>query len=133
MVQVQNGAGVFGLATRVTNNLGTQGFTMVEAGDAPRIYENTMIIDYSGYPEQRQRLAAALEILPEYVLSNPDDNAPPAPYNTDIVVVLGQDYQESWATVSESAPAPPPPAPAVDSAAEEEEVPNLPPGCSPDF
>lgn len=132
MVQVQNGAGVRGLATRVTNNLGTQGFIMVEAGDAPRIYENTMIIDYSGYPEQRQRLADVLGILPEYVLSNADDNAPPAPYNTDIVVVLGQDYQESWAAVSESAPTPLPTAPAAPAAAEEE-IPNLPPGCSPDF
>ncbi len=130
MVQVLNGAGVQGLATRVTNNLATRGFTMVEADDAPYLYEHSLVIDYTGSPETRQRLAQVLGIEADYVQAEPGEEAPLAPYNTDIVLVLGQDYQEEWAAVSESAPTPPPPAPAAPS---EEEVPNMPPGCSADF
>jgi LCP family protein required for cell wall assembly len=130
MVQVQNGAGVRGLATQVTRNLSGQGFTMVEAADAPGSYENTIIIDYSGHPETRQSLADALGIEPAFVQTQPDSDAPPAPYNTDIVLVLGADYQDSWAMVIENDQAPPP---VPVSAEPAEDVPNLPPGCSPDF
>jgi hypothetical protein len=131
MVQVLNAAGVRGLATRVTNNLGLQGFAMVEPGDALRTYEYSQIIDYSGHPETRQRLADMLGIAEEYVQSNPGDDAPPAPYNTDIVLIVGEDYQEQWAQVPESSASTSlPPTPA---AVQEEEIPNLPPGCSPDF
>jgi LCP family protein required for cell wall assembly len=130
-IQVQNGAGERGLASRVTTNLGTQGFVMIEAGDAPDIYEQSLIIDYTGRPQTRQRLADVLGIAPAYVQAEPAADAPPAPYNTDIVLVLGLDYQEQWARVSPDAPASPPPAPAATEP--EEDIPNLPPGCSPDF
>ncbi len=130
-IQVQNGAGVRGLAGRVTLNLGGQGFSMVEAGDAPGIYPSSMVIDYTGHPETRQRLANALGIAADYVYAEPPDNAPTAPYNTDIVLVLGEDYQESWADVNDTTTSPPPPAPAATTP--QEEVPDLPPGCSPDF
>jgi LCP family protein required for cell wall assembly len=131
-IQVQNGAGVRGLASRVTSNLGTQGFQMVEASDAPRPYEHSTIIDYTGHPETRQQLAETLGIALDYVQAEPSDDAPPAPFNTDIVLVLGSDYNEAWATLPEDnrgAPAPRP----IPAEAVEEEVPNLPPGCSPDF
>lgn len=95
-IQVQNGAGVQGLATRVTNNLTAQGFLMSQAGDAPRLYAHTQIIDYTGRPLTRQRLADLLGIEPRYVQATPPPDAPPAPYRTDIVIVLGQDYQERW-------------------------------------
>lgn len=96
-IQVQNGAGVQGLATRVSRNLTLQGFMMVEAVDAPGLYEHTLILDYTDRPRTRQRLADLLGIESRYVQQPPDGNAPPAPYDTDIVVVLGQDYQERWA------------------------------------
>lgn len=96
-IQVQNGAGVRGLATRVSRNLTLQGFMMVEAVDAPGLYEHTLIVDYTDRPRTRQRLADLLGIESRYVQQPPDGNAPPAPYDTDIVVVLGQDYQERWA------------------------------------
>ncbi len=96
-IQVQNGAGVQGLAARVTSNLTARGFLMAQAGDAQRIYEHTQIIDYTNRPQTRQRLADLLGIEPQYVQATPPDDAPPAPYRTDIVIVLGQDYQERWA------------------------------------
>lgn len=130
-VQVQNAAGERGLAGRVTQNLGGHGFAMIEAGDAPRVYEHTMIIDYTGHPETRQRLADVLGIDTEHVYAEPFDTAPPAPYNTDIVLVVGQDYQPEWAQVSASSQSAPAPAPVP--AAPAEEVPNLPPNCSPDY
>jgi hypothetical protein len=133
-IQVQNGAGERGLASRVTTNLGTQGFVMVEAGDAPEIYEQSLIIDYTGRPQTLQRLADVLGIDPDYVQAEPAADAPPAPYNTDIVLVLGLDYQEQWAMISPDAPASPSSAPASTVLDEQEEdIPNLPPGCSPDF
>jgi LCP family protein required for cell wall assembly len=131
LVQVQNGAGIHGLATRVTSNLGAQGFTMVEAADAPGTFEHSLIIDYTGRPETRQRLADTLGIMPNYVQPEPTSDSPPAPYNTDIVLVLGMDYQENWASISDSAPPPPPTAPAIATPADE--VPNLPPSCRPEF
>jgi hypothetical protein len=134
-IQVQNGAGVRGLATRVTNNLGAQGFRMVEATDAPRSYEHSTIIDYTGHPETRQELAETLGIALDYVYAEPTVNdAPSAPYNTDIVLVLGSDYDEAWATLPETnrGATTPPPIPANANTAEEP-APNLPPGCSPDY
>lgn len=92
-VQVQNGAGVQGLAGRITADLARQGFTTNAAGDAASLYEHTLIIDYSGRPKTRQRLAELLGIDSQYVQATPADDAPPAPYQTDIVVVLGQDYK----------------------------------------
>lgn len=130
-IQVQNGAGVRGLAMRVTSNLSTQGFAMVEPGDAPMDYEHTLLIDYTGNAEAVQRLADFLGIEADYIQTTRDIDTPPAPYNTDIVVVLGADYQERWAMVSESAPAAPPPSPVL--TAPTEDVPELPPGCSVDY
>ncbi len=96
-VQVQNGAGIPGLATRVTDTLTSQGFMMNTAADAQENYDHTVIIDYAGYPKTRQRLAELLDIPSRYIYLPPADNAPPAPYNTDILVILGRDYQERWA------------------------------------
>jgi LCP family protein required for cell wall assembly len=95
-IQVQNGAGVQGLATRVTLSLTSQGFLMTEAGDAPRLYPNTTIIDYTGRPETRQRLADLLGIEPRYI-EIPSPNTPAPNATADIVIVLGQDYKERWA------------------------------------
>lgn len=129
-IQVLNGAGVRGLATSVTRNLGTQGFAMVEPGDAPRRYEVSTIIDYTGQPETRQQLADLLAIDAAYVQAQPAADAPPAPFNTDVVLILGADYQQEWAQLNESTPVPTP-APALDAPAPA--VPDLPPSCSPDF
>jgi polyisoprenyl-teichoic acid--peptidoglycan teichoic acid transferase len=96
-VQVLNGAAVQGLAGRVSTFLSEQGFALLDPGQAARIYEHTTIIDYTGRPQTRQRLAEALGIDPRYVQAAPGPDAPPAPLQTDILLIVGQDYQERWA------------------------------------
>lgn len=94
-VQVQNGAGVTGIASKVSNYLSSQGFTLDAASDADGRYEHTLIIDYSDRPQTRQRLAALLGIAPDYILINPADRAITPP-GIDIVVVIGADYRPEW-------------------------------------
>jgi hypothetical protein len=95
-VQVLNGAEVQGVATRVSDYLGRKGFELSNPGDAERAYEHTTIIDYTGRPQTRRRLADALGIQPSYVLAQPGADAPAAPQGADIVVVVGRDYQAGW-------------------------------------
>ena len=91
-----NGAAVDGLAGRVSAFLGGQGIALIDPGQAARVYEHTTIIDYTGQPATRQRLAEILGIDPRYVQAVPGPDAPP-PDQADIVLILGQDYQERWA------------------------------------
>lgn len=95
-VLVLNGAGVQGLAGRVTSRLAGQGFVMEAAGDAPAPAEHSLLIDYSGRPQTLQALAEWLGLDAEQVLSAPPPGAP-APAGADIVLVLGADYQPHWA------------------------------------
>jgi len=95
-VQVLNGAAVDGLAGRVSAFLGGQGIALIDPGQAARVYEHTTIIDYTGQPAIRQRLTEILGIDPRYVQAAPGPDAPP-PDQADILLILGQDYQERWA------------------------------------
>jgi LCP family protein required for cell wall assembly len=95
-VLVLNGAEVDGIAGRVSAYLGSRGFDMADPDTAPASYEHTTIVDYSGRPQTRQRLADALGVLPEYVLTQPGPDAPPAVPGADLVVIVGRDYQERW-------------------------------------
>ncbi|HWQ13789.1 MAG TPA: LCP family protein, partial [Roseiflexaceae bacterium] len=85
-VQVFNGAGVTGLARRVSGELESAGFTVIPAADAPtNNVARTAVYDVTGKPATSRRLARLLGAelrrgLPEGVQS-------PA----DVVVVLGQD------------------------------------------
>jgi LCP family protein required for cell wall assembly len=94
-IQVQNGTEQPGVATRLTTFLSSEGFQTVQPNDAPKVYEHTVIIDYTGKLEQtRKQLATLLAIEPRYIYAKPPQNAPPKPFNADIVVVVGKDYQE---------------------------------------
>ncbi len=95
-VQVLNGASVDGIAGRVSDTLNEQGFSMVAPTTAGQSYPNSWIIDYTGRPETRQRLATALGIDPRFVQDAPGPEAPPQTYEVDILVVVGQDYQQWW-------------------------------------
>ncbi len=93
-IQVQNGAGEAGLATRYTNALQQYGFFLGEASDAADIYQHTVVIDYTGMPQTRQRLADLMGIEPQYVYAEPTSTSPPAPYGVDMLIILGSDYQQ---------------------------------------
>ncbi len=85
-IQVLNGAGVTGLARRVSGELESAGFTVVPAADAPRSdVPRTIVYDVTGKPATARRLAALLDA--EIRRGPPEGVAP----TVDIVVVLGQD------------------------------------------
>lgn len=96
VVQVLNGARVEGIAGRVSAFLAGRGFIVADPATVTRMYEHTVIIDYSGRPETRRRLAEALGIEARYVLATAPPDAPPPGYNVDIVVVIGRDYRQEW-------------------------------------
>lgn len=85
-VQVQNGAGVNGIAGRVTQQLAGQSFTMDAAVNAEQIAES-VIIDYGAHPATRARLSETLGGMP--VVERDATESP----GVDIVVVLGVDYE----------------------------------------
>ncbi len=85
-IQVLNGAGVTGLARRVSGELESAGFTVVPAADAPRSdVPRTIVYDISGKPATARRLAA---LLGAEIRRGPPDGVNPT---VDIVVVLGRD------------------------------------------
>lgn len=84
-VQVQNGAGVNGIAGRVTQQLANQSFTLEAAVNAEQIDES-VIIDYGAHPVTRARLSEVLGGMP--VVERAADTSP----GVDIVVMLGTDY-----------------------------------------
>jgi LCP family protein required for cell wall assembly len=96
-IAVLNGAGVSGLAGQISSRLTAQGFILNEPADAPLEYERTRLIDYSGRPEALRRLADALGLDPGSVYTTPPADAPPAPFEADIVLILGGDYNPAWA------------------------------------
>lgn len=96
VVQVLNGARVEGIAGRVSAFLAQRGFIVADPETVTRVYEHTLIIDYTGRPETLRLLAEALGIDARYVLTPAPPDAPPAGYNVDIVVVIGRDYQQEW-------------------------------------
>lgn len=89
-LQVLNGAGVSGLAGRVSEELRAQGFTVALPGNA-ELTPASRIIDYGDHPATRRRLSRALGGMPVSEGSSSD-----APEGVDIVVILGQDYQRYW-------------------------------------
>ena len=92
-VQVLNGTGVRGLAGRLSAQLTTQGFTLNEPVDAPSPASETRLIDYAGRPATLRRLAETLGLAASQVFATPPADAPPAPFQTDIVLLLGSDYR----------------------------------------
>ncbi|MGQ9548832.1 MAG: LCP family protein [Roseiflexus sp.] len=96
VIQVLNGARVEGIAGRVSAFLAGRGFIVADPETVTRIYEHTVIIDYSGRPETRRRLAETLGIEARHVLATAPPDAPPPGYDVDIVVVIGRDYRQEW-------------------------------------
>ncbi|RRR65631.1 MAG: LytR family transcriptional regulator [Candidatus Viridilinea halotolerans] len=93
-IQILNGTNTQGLAGRVSARLSAQGFNVNSPADAPVRTGETRLIDYSGHPETLGRLATTLGLNPGQVYASPPADAPPAPYQSDIVLLLGADFQE---------------------------------------
>jgi LCP family protein required for cell wall assembly len=85
-IQVLNGAGVAGLARRVSGELEAAGFTVVPAADAPRSdMPDTIVYDVTGKPATARRLAT---LLHAGIRRGAPDGVNPT---VDIIVVLGRD------------------------------------------
>ncbi|GIV96635.1 MAG: LytR family transcriptional regulator [Herpetosiphonaceae bacterium] len=96
-IQVFNGARIPGLAGEVTAYLAGRGFTMLDAANADRLYEHTLLIDYTNRPQVREQLAQLLGIKKKYIQVQPDEGeAPLNPNDADIILILGVDYREEW-------------------------------------
>lgn len=93
-VQVLNGSGVPGTATRVSALLSEAGFTTEAPDNAPQPYTRTTVIDYSGRPYTLRRLAATLGLNEQDVRTETGNDIRPAS-GADIVVIVGQDYINS--------------------------------------
>lgn len=134
-IQVLNATSVPGLAGHMTTHLSRQGFALIEPNDALQPYDTTMIIDYSDQPEVRQHMADLLKLPPSQVFVQPTGTMSIPPAGTDIVVVLGNDYEAYWEPPTEEAPSTTPdfatPLPAVPPPAEPTE--SLFQGCPVDF
>lgn len=89
-VQVQNGAGTGGLAGRLTQALAAQQFTLTTADNA-EVAPASKIIDYGAHPITSARLSKVLGNMP--VEQRP---AAENPGGANIIVVLGEDYQQYW-------------------------------------
>lgn len=87
-VIVQNGTGVEGLATQVSDLLRTQGVNVIQEGNADQIYGQMTLIDYTGKPYTLAYLAKTMNIGTENIFSRYDPNSP-----ADVAVVVGQDWQ----------------------------------------
>jgi polyisoprenyl-teichoic acid--peptidoglycan teichoic acid transferase len=92
-IQVQNGAGMAGIAGQVSGYLQQQGFELASPADAPQAYEHTTLLDYGDHPQTRRRLAALLGIAEQHIVVGAQGAAP---VGGDIVVIVGADYRPEW-------------------------------------
>ncbi|MGQ9902798.1 MAG: LCP family protein [Anaerolineae bacterium] len=87
-IVVHNGTQTQGLAATAKAWLESQGFTVVEVGNAVGDYPRTVIIDYKGRPAYTARLAASLGLPVSVVVAQPDAAQP-----LDALVILGDDFK----------------------------------------
>lgn len=88
-LEVLNGCGVAGIASRFTGSLRGYGFDVVETGNFDHYnLEKSLVISRSGQMENARRVARALGISEEQVLleESPD-------FYLDVTLVIGSDYQ----------------------------------------
>lgn len=93
-VQVLNGTSVGGIAAKVTDTIGTQGFSTLDPSDGTRTGA-TMLYDIGDHAEARQKLATALGLASTQVSVNAQRPAG-ADADASLVLVLGTDYNSAW-------------------------------------
>lgn len=88
-LEVLNGCGTPGLATRFTQELREYGFDVVETGNFDHFdVSQSFIISRNGVTENAKRVAQAIGIPPEQILreESPD-------FYLDVTLVLGEDFE----------------------------------------
>ena len=88
-LEVLNGCGVPGIATRFTDRLRGFGFDVVETGNFDHFnVDHTLVISRTGQMEDANRVADALGIEERYILieQSPD-------FYLDVTLVIGNDYE----------------------------------------
>lgn len=85
-IQVQNGAGVPGIAAQASDLLQRAGFTVAAPDNAART-DRSQIVDYGQHSSTRQRLTSLLSGIP--VVERPAEEAPDG---VNLVIVIGTDY-----------------------------------------
>lgn len=88
-LEVLNGCGITGIATRFTDKLREYGFDVVETGNYDHFdVSNTFIISRSGQMENAYRVADALGISHQQVLREQA-----AEFYLDVTLIIGSDYE----------------------------------------
>jgi len=88
-VEVRNGCGVPGLATRFTSVLRQNGFDVVESGNFDTFdVSRTFVVDRSGNLDNARRVARALGLSDDRIIReiSPD-------FYLDATIVIGSDYE----------------------------------------
>jgi hypothetical protein len=88
-MEVLNGAGIPGLATRYTSSLRQFGFDVVETGNFDHFnVTNSMVISRNGEMENARRVARAIGISEQFILreESPD-------FYLDVTLVIGADFE----------------------------------------
>lgn len=88
-LEVLNGCGITGIATRFTDKLREYGFDVVETGNYDHFdVSNTFVISRSGQMENAYRVADALGISHQQVLR---EQAPE--FYLDVTLIIGSDFE----------------------------------------
>lgn len=88
-LEVLNGCGVPGLATRFTSSLRRYGFDVVETGNFDNFdMTETLIISRNGNMQNARRVASALGIAEERILREESSD-----FYLDATIVIGSDFQ----------------------------------------
>ena len=87
-LEVLNGCGIPGLATKYTSSLRRYGFDVVETGNFDNFdLENTLVISRTGNMENARRVAQALGVPEEQIIREESSD-----FYLDVTLVLGSDY-----------------------------------------
>lgn len=88
-LEVLNGCGIPGIATRFTDRLREYGFDVVESGNFDHFnVDKSFIISRSGQMENAKRVAGAIGISEQYIIreASPD-------FYLDVTIVIGSDFE----------------------------------------
>ena len=92
-IQVLNGTGIGGLASKIGQNLNSAGFLVLDPGDSVAA-SRTTLYDSGDHTEIREKLVAELGLAADQVQINTAVQG--GDRDAKLILVIGADYQESW-------------------------------------